>query len=338
MLQPIFLPDHIEITDEREHEATFVIHPYHPGYGPTVGNALRRVLLSSLPGAAITHMKIDGVSHEFTALDGMKEDLVTLILNLKQVRLTSRSEEPIEIKLSVKGAKAVTAGDFKTPPEITIANPDLPLATLTDKKATLVLTCTVEQGRGYVPSETREREIRDIGTVAIDAIFTPVQRVSFQIENARVGQATDYHKLYLTISTDGTITPQEALRAAASILRDHFTQLAGNFEDLLTAERAPELPIEEAASPTSMEPENTLSLLQLPARVHNALERVGITTVEQVLDLTTEQIQDVPGLGEKAVADILKARDDFAARSKGLLDDQTSSGQVKRAAGDVGAV
>lgn len=314
MLQPIFLPDNVEVVEEKEHETTFAIHPYHPGYGPTVGNALRRVLLSSLPGAAITHMKVDGVSHEFTALDGVKEDLVTLILNLKQVRLTSRSEQPIEIRLSVKGTKTVTAGDFKTPPEVTIANPDLLLATLTDKKATLTLTCTVEQGRGYVPSEAREREIRDIGTVAIDAIFTPVQRVSFRIENARVGQATDYHKLFLTIATDGTITPQEALKAAAAILREHFTQLAGDFDRLLTAERAQELPAEEAVSPMSTEPENTLSLLQLPARVHNALERVGITTVEQVLDLTAEQIQDVPGLGEKAIADILKARDDFAAK------------------------
>lgn len=313
MLQPIFLPERVEVADEKEHEATFVIHPYHPGYGPTVGNALRRVLLSSLPGAAITHMKVDGASHEFTALDGIKEDLVTIMLNLKQVRLTSLSEQPIEIKLAVKGAKTVTAGDFKTPPEVKIINPELILATLTDKKASLTMTSTVEQGRGYVPSEAREREVRDIGTVAIDAIFTPVRRVSFRIENARVGQATDYHKLLLTIGTDGTITPEDALKAAAAILRDHFTQLAGDFDKLLTAERVVDVSSEPATVPET-EPENTLSLLQLPARVHNALERVGITTVEQVLDLTAEQIQDVPGLGEKAIADILKARDDFRAK------------------------
>lgn len=324
MLQPLFLPDHVEITAERGHEATFIIHPYHPGYGPTVGNALRRVLLSSLPGAAITHMKVEGVSHEFTALDGIKEDLVTLILNLKQVRLTSRSEQPVEIKLTVKGTKAVTAGDFKTPPEVEIVNPELPIATLTDKKASLTLTCTVEQGRGYVPSETRERETRDIGTVAIDAIFTPVQRVSFRIENARVGQATDYHKLFLTIATDGTIAPKDALKAAAAILRDHFTQLAGDFETMLTAERASEMPAATALPTLASEPENTLSLLQLPARVHNALERVGITTVEQVLDLSAEQIQDVPGLGEKAIADILKARDEYAA--KRAIDASTEEG------------
>lgn len=314
MLQPIFLPEQVEVTDQKEHEATFVIHPYHPGYGPTVGNALRRVLLSSLPGAAITHLKVDGASHEFTALDGIKEDLVTIMLNLKQVRLTSLSEQPIEIKLAVKGAKTVTAGDFKTPPEVKITNPELTLATLTDKQASLIMTCTVEQGRGYVPSEAREREVRDIGTVAIDAIFTPVRRVSFRIENARVGQATDYHKLLLTIGTDGTITPEDALKAAAAILRDHFTQLAGDFDKLLTAERVVEASSEPAATVLETEPENTLSLLQLPARVHNALERVGITTVEQVLDLSAEQIQDVPGLGEKAIADILKARDDFRAK------------------------
>lgn len=314
MLQPIFLPDHVELTEEKEREATFIIHPYHPGYGPTVGNALRRVLLSSLPGAAITHMKVEGASHEFTALEGVKEDLVSIILNLKQVRLTSRSEQPVEIKLSVKGTKVVTAGDFRTPPEVTIANPDLTIATLTDKKATFTLICTVEQGRGYVPSEAREREVRDIGTVAIDAIFTPVQRVSFRIENVRVGQATDYHKLFMTIATDGTIKPQEALSAAASILRDHFQQLAGDFEAMLTAERTQEVVPDAMVTETLAEPENTLSLLQLPARVHNALERVGITTVEQVLDLSAEQIQDVPGLGEKAIVDILKARDDFAVK------------------------
>lgn len=321
MLQPIFLPDHVELTEEKEREATFIIHPYHPGYGPTVGNALRRVLLSSLPGAAITHMKVEGASHEFTALEGVKEDLVSIILNLKQVRLTSRSEQPVEIKLVAKGANTVTAGDFKTPPEITLANPDLTIATLTDKKASFTLICTVEQGRGYVPSEAREREIRDIGTVAIDAIFTPVQRVSFRIENVRVGQATDYHKLFMTIATDGTLKPQEALSAAASILRDHFKQLAGDFETMLTAERTQEIVPDAAVTKTLAEPENTLSLLQLPARVHNALERVGITAVEQVLDLSAEQIQDVPGLGEKAIADILKARDDFAAkRAAGTAD------------------
>jgi DNA-directed RNA polymerase subunit alpha len=305
MLQPIYLPENVDITEEESSTATFSIHPYHPGYGPTIGNALRRVLLSSLPGAAITHMKI-----EFTTIDGVKEDIVTLMLNLKRVRLSSTSEQPIEITLSVSGEKKVTAGDFKTPPEVTVANPDLPIATLTSSKAKFEMRCTVEQGRGYVPSEAREREQRDIGTIALDAIFTPVERVSFRVENVRVGQATDYHKLTMTIATDGTITPTQALKQAAAILTDHFAELKGDFETKLTADR-PDVEVAPEATLEPQEPENTLSLLQLPSRVHNALERVGITTVEQVVELSEEQIQDIPGLGEKAVEDIMKSRDEY---------------------------
>lgn len=305
-MDPIYLPENIDIAEENDTTATFSIHPYYPGYGPTVGNAIRRVLLSSLPGAAITHVKIEGVDHEFSAVPGVKEDIVSLMLNLKQVRLASQSDQPVEITLKGSGVKKITAGDFKVPPDVTIANPDHVIATLTDASAKLELRCTVEQGRGYVPSEAREHETRDIGTVALDAIFTPVERVSFHVENVRVGKATNYHKLTLTITTDGTITPREALKQAASILADHFGELAGDFEKALTAARPPEeisLPTESATT----EPENTLSLLQLPSRVHNALERIGITTVEQVLELTNEQIQDIPGLGEKAVSDIKQA-------------------------------
>lgn len=307
MLQPIYLPEHVEMTDDSANTATFKIHPYYPGYGPTVGNALRRVLLSSLPGAAITHMKIDNVDHEFSTLEGVKEDMMTLMLNLKRVRLSSTSITPVEIRLNISGEKKVTAGNFKTPPEVTVANPDLTIATLTDKAAKLTMTCTVEQGRGYVPSETREREQRDIGTIAIDAIFTPVVRVSFAVQNVRVGQATNYHQLTITITTDGTIKPVAALNQAASILADHFQELGSDFKDKLTAHRPEEVAATMAELPPA-EPENTLSLLQLPSRVHNALERVGITTVEQVLELTPEQVQDIPGLGEKAVEDIMKAR------------------------------
>lgn len=324
MLAPIYVPEHIEINEAGSNTASFAIHPYHPGYGPTVGNALRRVLLSSLPGAAITHMKIEGVDHEFSTIEGIKEDMVTLMLNLKRVRLSSTSPEPVEIKLIVSGTKKVTAGDFKTPPTVTIANPNLPLATLTTSSARLEMRCTVEQGRGYVPSEAREREQRDIGTIAIDAIFTPVERVSFKVENVRVGQATDYHKLTLTITTDGTLKPIDALKQAASILADHFAELTGDFAERLTAARPAEVAEVAATASEPAEPENTLSLLQLPSRVHNALERVGITTVEQVVELSAEQIQDIPGLGEKAVQDIMKARASYHEQTK-RTDHETPS-------------
>lgn len=309
MLEPIYLPESITIEEEKENEATFAIYPYHPGYGPTLGNALRRVLISSLPGASITHVKIEGVEHEFTALDGIKEDIVVLTLNLKRVRLTSQSDEPVEILLKVDGEKKVTAGDFQLPPEITIVNPKEHIVSVTSKQVKFEMRCIVEQGRGYAPAENQAGKEQDIGTIAIDAIFSPVQRVSFRVENVRVGQVTNYHKLLITIVTDGTVSPKDALKQAASILADHYKVIADDFEEKLTAER----PEEEQESMLIEEeeelPENTLNLLRLPSRVHNALERVGITTVEQVIDLSEEQIQDIPGLGEKAVQDIISSRE-----------------------------
>lgn len=313
MLQEIYLPEEIEIKENGPFTAEITIKPYYPGYGPTVGNALRRVLLSSLPGAAITQMKLEGVDHEFSALEGVQEDIVTLMLNIKGIRISSTSMDPVEIRLKKDGKGSVTAKDFDVPPEVTIINPDHLIAILTDTKASLDLTCTVEQGRGYVPSETQDPKARTIGTIALDAVFTPVERVSFAVENVRVGQTTDYHSLKMTITTNGSISPREALEQAASILRDHFTQLAGDFSEMLTGKRIHEEIFEETPEEPKT-PENTLNLLQLPSRVHNALERVGITTVEQVMELSDEQISDIPGLGAKAVQDVADARDDFRKR------------------------
>lgn len=307
------MPEQIKVEEEEKNSATFSIFPYYPGYGPTVGNALRRVLLSSLPGASITKVKIEGVDHEFTTLPGIKEDMIGLTLNLKRVRLSSTSAEPVVLKLKAKGEKKVTADDFDAPPEVTINSGSAPIATLTDKKSSLELRCTVEQGRGYKPSEMQNTEQEPIGTIVLDAIFTPVVRVSFKVENVRVGQATDYHKLIMHIETDGTITPKEALNQAASILRDHFNELTGDFEELLTGERPAVVEEKEEEDKKEKQTENTLNLLQLPSRVHNALERVGITAVEQVMDLSEEQIQDIPGLGEKAVQDIIEAREKYAS-------------------------
>lgn len=314
MLQEIYLPEEIDIKEDGDSSASITIKPYHPGYGPTVGNALRRVLLSSLPGAAITQMKIENVDHEFSTIEGVQEDVVTLMLNIKGIRVSSTSKDPIEIRLKSEGKGNVTAKDLEVPPEVTVINPDHHIATLTDAKASLEITCTVEQGRGYVPSETQDPKTRAIGTIALDAVFTPVERVSFAVENVRVGQATDYHSLKMTITTNGSITPKEALQQAASILRDHFTQLAGDFEGMLTGARPHEEEVEEETQEESKLPEHTLNLLQLPSRVHNALERVGITTVDQVMELSDEQISDIPGLGAKAVEDVASARDEYKKR------------------------
>ncbi len=315
MLQEIYLPEEVDAKEEGANTTHFTIKPYHPGYGPTIGNALRRVLLSSLPGSAITQMKLENINHEFSALEGVKEDIVSIMLNVKGIRVSSTSKDPIEIRLEKKGKGVVTAKDFATSPEVTIINGDHVIATLTDDKASFDLTCTIEQGRGYVPSETQDPKARTIGTIALDAAFTPVERVSFAVENVRVGQATDYHALKMTITTDGSISPKVALQQAASILRDHFMQLTEDFTETLTGKRPQQEVIEEAVEEQHA-PENTLNLLQLPSRVHNALERVGITTVDQVMELSDEQISDIPGLGAKAVQDVASARDEFIKKAK----------------------
>ncbi|MBI1833861.1 MAG: DNA-directed RNA polymerase subunit alpha [Candidatus Andersenbacteria bacterium] len=323
MLEPIYLPDSVTAEEEGKNTARFTIQPYYPGYGPTVGNALRRVLLSSLPGAAVTQMRIAGADHEFSTIEGVKEDLLNIMLNIKGIRVSSEVDEPVEIRLTVSGEKKAKAGDFKTPPKVTISNVNHHIATLTDKKASLDIICTVERGRGYVPSEAQASKERPIGTIALDAAFTPVERVSYTLENVRVGQETDYHALKMIITTDGTITPEQALRQAASILKDHFAELTGDFATKLTAERVAEVPVEETPEETPI-PKNTLNLLQLPSRVHNALERVGITTVEQVLDLTDEQIRDIPGLGVKAVEDLTGAREDYIKRQNKTTEETSN--------------
>ncbi len=206
--------------------ATFVIEPLSPGFGLTAGNALRRVLLSSLEGSAITSIRIDGVSHEFSSIKGVRQDVVDIILNLKQVRLSHEGTDSQVIILDAKGPKKVTAGDFKCPTGVEIINKDLVVAEL-NEGGKLLLEATVERGRGYLPTEMRKEEKLPIGVIAIDAAFSPVTKVNFQTENTRVGKMTNFDKLILEIETDGSVTPQTALEHSAGILVDHFGVIAG---------------------------------------------------------------------------------------------------------------
>src|SRR3989338_1491410 len=226
-MENIPLPSKIEIQPGKNaNQAAVSIQPCHPGYGTTLGNALRRVLLSSLPGAAVTAFKIKGASHEFSALSNVLEDLVEVALNLKQLRLKVFSAEPVRLELKVKGEKKVTAKDIKPNSDVEIANPDLLIATMTSKDAELEMEIIVSQGRGYIPTENREKENLETDMIMVDAIFTPIKNVGFQIENVRVGQMTNYENLILNIETDGTISPQEALNQATQILIDHFNFIA----------------------------------------------------------------------------------------------------------------
>lgn len=216
----------IKTVSEKGNVGVFHIEGLYTGYGHTIGTALRRALLSSLPGAAITQVKIKGVDHEFSTVPGMLEDVVEFSLNLKRVRFHFFADEPQVLTLKVKGERAVTAGDIEVTTLVKVVNPDLPLATLTKKNAALDMELTVEKGLGYVPAEARRGERLPVGTVVLDAIFSPLVRVAVTVENMRVGDRTDFNRLRLEIETDGSITPSEALHKSGNILKDHFEKIA----------------------------------------------------------------------------------------------------------------
>ncbi len=225
-MEQILLPSKIDFKEgKNKNEGILVVEPCYQGYGTTLGNALRRVLLSSLPGAAVTAVKIKGVTHEFSSLPYIKEDVIEIILNLKQLRLRIFSEEPVRLTLKIKGKKEVKAKDIEKSSQVEIVNPDLPIATLTNDKAELEIEIFASQGRGYVPTESQDKKDLELGTIAIDSVFTPIRNVGFKVEDTRVGQITNYDKLTLNIETDGTISPKEALKQAVSTLNDYFELL-----------------------------------------------------------------------------------------------------------------
>ncbi|MBI5655245.1 DNA-directed RNA polymerase subunit alpha [Candidatus Uhrbacteria bacterium] len=225
-MESFLLPTKIRFSrGERPNEGMLTVEPCMPGFGTTIGNALRRVLLSSLPGASVTAVKIRGVEHEFSTIPNVKEDVLEIILNLKTLRLKCHAEEPVKLSLTVKGEKTVTAGDFEKNADVEIMNPDLAIATLTDKNASIEMEITVAQGRGYRSTEERAKEKLDLGTIAIDALYNPVMNVSYKVEATRLGEKTDYDKLVLTIETDGTTDALDACRTAVGILLDHLNLL-----------------------------------------------------------------------------------------------------------------
>lgn len=236
MEQKILPPKKVVSVSEEFGKGTITIEGCYPGYGSTLGNALRRVMLSSLPGSAIVSVKIKGVKHEFSTIPGVLEDVVQIILNLKKLRLKSNSDEPVRATLKVKGEKVVTAGDFKVSSEVEIVNKDAVVATLTDKKAELDMEVEIDRGIGYVPVEQQVRGEKEVGTIAVDAIYTPVRRVNFTVQNMRVGKRTDYEKVILEIETDGSVSPKEAFDYSVGILIDQFGFLAKGEEEEVSAE------------------------------------------------------------------------------------------------------
>ena len=230
-MESLLLPSKIRYAKgERPNEGVLTVEPCSPGYGTTIGNALRRVLLSSLPGAAVTAVKIKGVDHEFSAIKHVKEDVLEVILNLKGLRMKLHGEEPVKLFLTVKGDKTVTAADFEKDAQVEIVNPDMPIATITDKAGSLEMEVTVAPGRGYRSTEERVKEKLELGNIAIDALYSPVLNVSYKVEATRVGEKTDYDKLVLRVETDGSINAKEAVTQAVAILLDHFNLLT-NIEE-----------------------------------------------------------------------------------------------------------
>ncbi len=218
----IQLPIEPKIVSKKDNQAVFEIGPLYPGYGTTIGNTLRRVLMSSLEGAAVTFVKIKGVDHEFSAISGVLEDVIEIIINLKRVRFRLFKDEPVILTLSAKGEGDVTADSIKATSEVEIINKDQKIATITDKKTELEMEITVEKGIGYIPVEQKQKEKLTVGKIAIDGIFTPIRNVNFTVENIRIGQRTDFNKVLLDIETDGSITPEEALKKSSDILVEHF--------------------------------------------------------------------------------------------------------------------
>ncbi len=228
-MENIFLPSKLEFSEGgSEHEAVLTIEPLFHGYGTTIGNALRRVLLSSMPGAAVTAVKIKGADHEFMAIDGVMEDILEITLNLKELRMKVHADEPVKLTLSKKGIGPVTAADFDKNADVEIVTPDLHIAEVTGKDTTFEMEVTISRGMGYERKEERERENKEVGLIELDAIYTPIKHVGYRVEDTRVGQITDYDKLVMTIETDGTMTPQEAARQSAHILINHFNLLSGD--------------------------------------------------------------------------------------------------------------
>ena len=304
---------------EREAEARnygkFIISPLERGYGVTLGNALRRVLLSSLEGTAVTSIRIVDVQHEFSDIPGVREDVIRLMLQIKQLRMKLYDVDTARLHLEVRGSGAVTAGDIITPPEVEIVNPDLYLFTVDDSETHLEMELTVERGRGYSPADDRIGRL-PIGELPVDAIYSPVRRVNWDVGYARVGQSTNYDKLILEIWTDGTIGPEESLSTSAKLIIDHLRHIAGISEESLAAIALEE---PEGGRLTSEMIETPIENLDLSVRVFNSLKRTGITTVGEVLELLEkgdEAVMSIRNFGEKSLDELRQKM-----REKGYVTD-----------------
>lgn len=301
----ITLPSKYKIVKSGDTSAVFEIENLYPGYGITIGNALRRVLLSSLKGSAVTIIKIKGASHEFSTLPHIIEDVVEIMLNLKQIRFKLDGDQPQQAVLRVKGEKEVTAKDITGPSQLTVISKDSHIATLTDKKAELEIEMTIEKGLGYVPVEQRKKEKLEIGTIAVDAIFTPIRKVNYEVENMRVGDRTDFNRINLFVETDGSITPEDAFINAVDILIKQFSALTGevvSIEGMIEEKSVAEKEAESEEEITKLKIED----MNLSTRTINALVNNSIKTVGGLIKKSESDLKDMEGLGDAGIKEIKK--------------------------------
>ncbi len=319
----IHLPSQPKVVMEKENAGMFQIDGLYPGYGHTLGNSLRRIILSSIPGAAITSVKIDGISHEFSTMEGVKEDVIALILNLKKIRFDITGEEAQTVTLSLTGPKEITAADITVPGQVRVLTPDVYIATVTAKKK-IDIEMRIEKGLGYVPKELVHKDKVEIGMIALDAVFTPIRRATYEVENMRVGDRTDYNRLKVFIETDGTLTAREALERSITIMIQQLKAIVGFEEETVEAPSfmtPAEMTAENAVDAGEGEDKEFLKTrvdtLELSTRTMNALTGANIRTVGGLVRKREADLLELEGLGDKGLQEIRRALANYGITLKG---------------------
>lgn len=320
----IIMPSKPRVVLEEDNKGVFEIDGLYPGYGHTLGNSLRRIILSSLPGASITSIKIEGVSHEFQTMEGIKEDVIVVILNLKKIRFKMASDEPQTVTLSIKGPKEVLAGDIKTGGQVEILNPELHVAEVTGK-VNLNIEMKVEKGLGFVPKEVVQKEKVDVGTITVDAIFTPIRRVSYEVENMRVGDKTNHNRLRISIETDGTLSSREALTRSIEIMINQLKAIVDFKEPEVSLDKEEVLEKDDSSPKGKNEKKESdvtdalktrIDELDLSTRTLNALISANIRTLGGLARKKREDLLEVEGIGEKGISEIKKILNKFGLNLK----------------------
>ncbi|MEI7719954.1 MAG: DNA-directed RNA polymerase subunit alpha [bacterium] len=312
----ITLPSKPRIVAEEENEGTYEIDGLYPGYGHTLGNSLRRIILSSLPGAAITSVKIEGVDHEFSTKEGLREDIVTILLNLKKLRFEIITSEPQTVTLSIKGPKKISGSDLTLPGQVRLLNPNSYIGELTSKDASFEAEFHLERGLGYVPREVLKKDRVDVGEISVDAIFSPIRRVNYEVENMRVGDRTDFNRLRITIETDGTLSPRAALEQSVEVMVTQLRAIVGFREEEVASDAVSPSVAETAAASSAGEAsadalKTRIEDLDISSRAVSALEKANIRTVGGLARKKENDLLSVEGLGPKAIQEIKRALANF---------------------------